>query len=347
MKIEIEEKNHNSWLKDIDKYNITTFQYPSWLHAVKNSNKEPFFLDFKIGDRVKAKLSGLKIKDHLGIYIYSYAGIMPHNSNNAYEALLYNSYKKLYKYAVKNRYYRVVAACYDYNIKFNNFPKEYYNFKRNEYIIDPKNHEASTDFSSQIKKHLKKCRKKSLTFESSTSPNILATIFTLLNTTKKRRMRRHNDIYNPLYLPFLTKTSLKSLLDNRFGTVYFLKSKENIEAIEFNIELNDRRYTLLKATSEEGYRDGASSALTSKVISKYKEQGIYSYNLGGSVKTDSGDGLKKYKLNIGANEKELFGATTNFIIYPYKLINPVLNITRAIPKNNKVIKTLKKLLQSS
>lgn len=113
--------------------------------------------------------------------------------------------------------------------------------------------------------------------------------------------------------------------------------------MEFNIEVGSNVYMLLKGTDDYGYKNGLSSHLSHYLTQKYIKEGKSVYNQGGRPQGKDGDGLSIFKKSMGAREVTVYGATTNYITYPYKLLNPILNLGRLLP-DVQLVKYLKRLI---
>jgi lipid II:glycine glycyltransferase (peptidoglycan interpeptide bridge formation enzyme) len=141
----------------------------------------------------------------------------------------------------------------------------------------------------------------------------------------------------------MSRKSLEKLINKGIAKIFTIQSGEVIHSIEMTLEYNNQAYMLLKATDNFGYKKGLSTLLNVKVIDAYKKKGFSYYNLGGRPPEKDGDGLALYKTRLGGKPCQTYGATTNFIQYPQKMLNPLLNIGRALPENG-ITNYLKKMI---
>jgi len=68
-------------------------------------------------------------------------------------------------------------------------------------------------------------------------------------------------------------------------------------------------------------------------IKKCKELGFESYNLGGVPDNAAKSGLIFFKTSLGAKKFSCTGGSTNYLNFPYKCLNPLLNMGRRIPES--------------
>lgn len=318
----------NNWIKNLNNFSYSVFITPEWLNALADSAHTPIYLDFYSNQELVAKLAGFLCGNNKSkqLYFYSAPAMMHLNSNLLSECL-----NELYNYAKINGYSRIIIGSYGNNHSVNFSAKKYFKNERSEYLLDLKNGLNEVKTSSRFRRNVKKGQKVNPEVIASKSTNHLHNLKQLLNTTKSARLKKFNKDYNPFYLKNLTPSSLHNLLNNNIGHIYYIQCGDNINCMEFNIEIENKVYMLLKGSDEYGYNHGLSSYLSHFLTHKYSNGGVIVYNQGGRPRGEDGEGLDIFKKSMGAKEVIAYGATTNYITYPHKLLNPILNLGRLLP----------------
>ncbi|NPA37201.1 MAG: hypothetical protein GXO47_10180, partial [Chlorobi bacterium] len=166
----------------------------------------------------------------------------------------------------------------------------------------------------------------------------------LLESTKKHRINRTRKTYDPLPLPFLNYQTIKPLVKSNTAINYIAQSEKQVAGFLFTLLKYPYAEALLTGINEDFYKKGTSPFLFEYAFHDLKNKGFNSINLGGIPEGKDGENLAIFKKRLGAEEKIVYGATTNFLIYPYKLLNPILNIGRKLPRNNPIVQFLKKFI---
>ena len=341
-KVVLLKTDKNKWEKDLNSYNHSIFISGNWIESVTNSEYKPIFIDFLLGNEVIAKIAGLILQQphskRKQLYFYASPAMKSFNQDT------YNlCFDTLYDYAKNNNYNRIIVASYDNYHSYKYTGNKYFLTERVEFVV-PLQDLDKIKSNTRFKRNVKKGQKLNPSIGSSRSTEYFNILLNLLNSTKNIRLKKHNDDYDPFYLNGMTEDSLKKLLTSGLAKIYFTTVNGSIDCMEFNLETRNGVYMLLKGTSEFGYKNGFPSFLSYNLIKDYSAKGLKYYNQGGRISTDPQDGLTVYKKSMGAEEITVYGATTNFLIYPYKLLNPLLNIGRKLPRNNPVVKFLKKFI---
>ena len=329
------------WEKDLKSYQHSIFLSSSWIESIAASEQESLYIDFILNNDVVAKISGLILSKSSGKQLYFYASPALKN----FDQEIFNScFDALHDFAEKNKYTRIIVGSYDNDHSQQYTGKNYFLTERVEFVVPLHENIELLNITKRFKRNVKKAQKLKPELRSSVSSDDFNTLMNLLSSTKKIRLKKYREDYDPFYLPEMTENSLKKLLSLGLARMHYTFVQDSIDCMEFNLETENGVYMLLKGTSEFGYKNGLPSFLSYNLINNYGKKGIRYYNQGGRISTDPEDGLTVYKKSMGAEEIPVYGATTNFLTYPYKLLNPLLNLGRKFPQDNPIVIFLKKFI---
>ncbi|WP_010662717.1 GNAT family N-acetyltransferase [Marinilabilia salmonicolor] len=336
-------KTEKDWIKNLNEFESSVFLNPGWINSIANKDLEPVYFDLiNPNGEIEGKISGMRESNHrLGKnQLFFHAGFAVKQKSSASPHALLDA---LYKYASDNNIDRIIISSYGYAPFLENpGHSAYWSTKRFEYKIMLSQH-TEKDLHHQIKRHLKKAVKTETIFREVSDISAIPRLMELLNNVKNERLKKSRSDYNPLYLRHFTPETIERLIKSEDARIFTIQSNEGIHAIELVLECCHQAYMLLKATDNFGYQKGLSSLLNIKVIEEYKKKGFICYNLGGRPQEKDGDGLALYKTRLGAKAYVTYGATTNFIQFPQKALNPLLNIGRTLP-DNRLTHFLKKMI---
>ncbi|TCO06841.1 GNAT family N-acetyltransferase [Natronoflexus pectinivorans] len=332
------------WSSDLNSFRYSLFLSPEWVNSVCNKSVRPVFLNFLMDDTIVAKLSGIlinggKIK---GVQLYCYASPALKSDDEK----LYNSvHLALLEFAKHERIARIVLGSYDQQHTMECNTAGFFKTRRFEYVVNLNNGE-NLHFSKGFKKNVKKALNAGVKISSSNSLEVLEKLFELLENTRQVRIQKYGNDYNPFYLQLMNKGSITRLVQSKAGMLhYVVDENEEIHCVVLNIEQDGRVYGLLMGSDDFAYQNGLSSLVDHSFIEKFKNEGFKYYNPGGGTGDDGNAGIEKYKSSMGAEKIELSGSTTNFLIYPQKFLNPLLNLGRKLPASDKgVIGFLKRFI---
>jgi len=338
-KIEIKERKKEEWIKDLADFDYSLFLHPDWLYAIATARKEPFFIDLISNTQVIGKLSGLYIGNKWTNMrqLFCYSGPALHQKNHSH---LTQCLEKFIQYAKKRSITRIIIASYDqsYSIPININP--FFPNNRFEFNIPIETH-TKKQYSKRFKNNLKKASKTESNYTTSSSPDHLKTLLNLLTETQKERITKKRNKYNPLFMPHMTTKSLTKLIQSSLTSFKLVKIGNNTHCIGLQLQFDKKSTLLLLGTSNIGYNKGLVAQLFHSFIKEEKELNRKNLNLGGIPTGKDGDNLSVFKLSMGAQKKMVYGATTNYLTFPYKLLNPLLNIGRKLP-NSYIIFFIKK-----
>ena len=342
--IKIVKVEASEWSACLSKYNYSLFLSPQWIESVSDNNHHPLYLDFIQGDKVVAKISGLICKESRlkGRQLYFYAApAFLSDTIHLFDAC----YQALRQWAIEKHFSRVIIASYDQQTVKQCGVKGFYLNLRYEYVVDFKSNGGPGKFATGFKKNYKKAQKLGATFHLDNQNGGLNRLLELLGITKDLRTNKYGCSYNPFYLKNMNAESLRRLVESGAGKLYCACVDDKVCSVQLNIECDKKSYGLLMGSDDSAYKNGLPSFVDYNLIEQYQIMGFNYYNPGGGPTDAGGSGIEQYKKAMGAQKFIFTGATTNFLVYPQKLLNPLLFIGRRLPTSEKgIIGFLKKLV---
>lgn len=344
LNITINESSASDWKKNLSEFPHSLFLSCEWILSLQSEHYEPVFIDFLEDEKVVAKLSAIVNKRNSlkGRQLYSFAAPALKHPN---EQILNRCLDALRRYAIQKRYTRIIFSSYDQQHQLRCKLSGYYTTQRSEYIVSF-NDSSDIHYSKGFKKNAGKAVKSGASFNTSTKEEHLNELFRLIDSTQTYRKKKYGSDYDPYYLRGLTDDSLKKIMASGLGVIYYTETEDKkIHCAQLNVEHNGQAYGLLMGSDPEAYQNGHPSFIDKGVIEKLKGLNYQYYNPGGNTSDNGGAGLEKYKASMGAEKREFYGATTNFLVYPQKLLNPLLKAGRRLPSTEEgFIGLLKKLI---
>ena len=339
-RIIIAEVNKTDWAKDLDEFKHSLLITPEWVGSMSNENTIPLYLNFIHEEKIIGKISGFicdcgKLNGKQ-LYFYASPALKEYDQDmfDAYHAALFN-------YAKNKGYSRIILGSYDQQHQLKTNASNFFTTTRFEYIIDLT---EPVKFDRCFRRNLKKAENNNVEFKQNNSQEILNRLFELLNITKEHRVSKYGSDYNPLFLRNMSYESLSRLIGNGIANLYYADCGEEINIVCYNIEKNNRVYSLLLGSNDKSYELRLPSYLTYNMIMHSQNRGFVYYNPGGGTGDAGNDGLERFKQSMGAKKTYFYGATTNFIKFPQKLLNPLMNMGRMMPRKNPIVKLIKKII---
>ncbi|MDR2928626.1 MAG: GNAT family N-acetyltransferase [Cytophagaceae bacterium] len=335
--ISVSEVGEREWLLNLNEYAHSLFITAEWVNAMQSGNSKAVFYNFVDGGTVVGKLSGL-INNR---YLYCYAS----PALKVYEQNMFDAcHVALYRYALKQKYLRIVLGSYDQQHELACRAKGFFTTNRFEYIVDFRPTAGELHFSKGFKKNVKHAEKNSISFIQSDSDDVMKKLFTLLNLTREHRVSKYGTQYNPFYLQNMDEQSLTRLLNSGIVKLYYVLFENEIHSVQYNIEKNGQVYGLLMGSNNKAYELGFPSYIDFNMIQRFRDGGFKYYNPGGGTDDSGNEGIEKYKHSMGGTKVFVHGATTNYIVFPQKILNFLLNIGRMLPRKNPAVKLLKRMI---
>ena len=335
-KIKITELSYEIWKKDLNLFNYSLFITPEWTESVSDTLHTPIYLNFIINKKIVGKIAGLIVKNKkIGYSLYFYSGPALLNLN---ENLYNDCLDSIFSFAKNNSFSMIKIDDYDnkYSIKYsgNNF----FITKSVEFIVPLNKGLDNIKIKKRFLRNVKKSKGKGLIIKESNDPTKINILLKLLESTKQKRIKKYNEYYNPFYLINLNKNSIKKLLKSRMALFVYTEINNSVDCMELILKKGNSIYMLLKGTNKNGYKKGLPSLINYYIIKKYSNAGFSTYNLGGRVPGKGGDGLEIYKKSMGAEKVIVYGASTQLLTFPLKLLNPLFYLLQKLPRNHPVVK---------
>ena len=321
-----------SWDEELKKLRGSMFLSREWLISLQNDDTTPIFLKFFRNEKLIGMISGFERPVSGGnkkqLFFYSNFALKEHNQELAQKCK-----EALIKYARDNLFFRITMRSYDSNLlitkKGNGFIRTNHRF---EYILDLKKRkeEIIREFDSDMLRIIKKARKNGLSFHYCYSENLLSQLIKLASETLSIRKKKGYGGYEIFVIPFLNPDALRKLLISKAGIIFFTKQNNEILSMQFYYIYNKKAYGLIMGTKRHGYEIGAPSFLFYESALKLHELGFESINFGGIPKGTKHEGVKRFKMKMGATPVESYEETTDLLLFPLKILNVLLIIKRII-----------------
>lgn len=335
MFIEIEETTDlEKWDKEVERLEGSIFLSYKWLNSLRAEDKTPIFLLFLDRDIVVGLIGGLVVSlakgEHKQILFYSGVAFTS-NSNQVF----FYCKKALMDYAKRNGFARLIFRSYDY-LNFGQIKLKglLVSKRRTEFTLNLRQDKEriAQGFSRSFKKQVRKGKKGGAKVKIGYSGDLLNRLFELIEITYNIRKSKEYGDYTIFVIPFLDRDVMERLLANGLAKLFYVEYKGNIVSMQFVIACNGRIYGLFMGTNWEGYSISAPSLVCNEIINYFREEGYYSYNLGGVPAGEKHDGVRKFKLSMGATPVESYEESTDFLLYPLKMLNFILLLKRHIDK---------------
>lgn len=330
----VKEVDVTTWKQDIDSFETGLFNSWQWVSSLVNEYTSDLYLEFVIDDEVIAKLAGIKLNKgkKRGVHLYFISG----PAMKKQEAKLFSSVlTALRSYAISNKFARVHIRPFEPCIGSGQKVKHYFDTTANEYVVFYADYTERVKLSYGFKQNAKKARKAGAKYGTSRSVEMLDRLLELLGETRETRKSKYGNDYNPLYMLNLSRESLKRLLETEVGLMHYAEIDGQIHSVQFNLEDDKRIFALLMGSDDTAYKVGIPSFIDLNITTNALENGYEYYNMGTvPLEKDGGGGLKRYKMSQGAREVIRYGYYTYFLVYPYKLLNPFMRISKKLPHNS-------------
>ena len=336
--IKIKELSSIEWEKNLHLFHYSIFITTEWIEAVADITHIPVFLNLISKEKNIGKISGLVIKrSKKKTYLYFYAGPALKDLNDYIFTQCLNA---LYKYAKTRSFSMISFGSFDnkHSLRYKGY--KYLVNKRYEFVIPLSKGLENINISKRFKRNIRKAEKSDPRVKQSGNIKEIDVLLKLLDETKTIRISKYNIDYQPFYLTNLSKDTLKELLKSGIAKIYYTINNGIVDSIEFNLEKDKYVYMLLKGNSKNGYNNGFSSFLSYSLMKEYIDKDYITYNQGGRPPGQDGDGLEVFKKSMGAEKIATYSAISNFLTYPYKLLNPAIFLLRFVPKS--LLNTIKK-----
>ncbi|GAO28496.1 GNAT family N-acetyltransferase [Geofilum rubicundum] len=337
--VEAKEVTAFQWEAGLEDFCYSLFITREWVESMQDGASSPLFIDFISKGEVVGKLSGLIIDGGWmkGKYFHAYASLALKEPNQQLFDACHVALKDL---LTKMRLSRIIIGSYDQQHSMRCTSEGFVVTKRYEYLVNP----GAEDFrmSKGFKKNVKKAENRGVFLDISDSEASLQKLFQLLELTRKYRLIKYNVRYNPFFLDKMNESSLRKLLKSGMVSFFSVKSDDGTtNSVQLNLVKGDRVYGLLMGSDLVAYEYGIPSYLDFQIILDSARRDIKYYNTGGAPGDKVNEGLDRYKQAMGGQKKWVYGATTNCLVFPYSLLNPLMKLGRRLPQNNVLVDWIK------
>ena len=333
------------WSEGLNNFDHSLYLNTEFIDAVHVANGTPVYLDFKENDKIMAKLAGFKINARFSFQNRLYFYSDPACAMGTNGTTLKCCYSCLIKWAKKNNIYRIIKLSYD-NHQLTRGVRKFKFAKRAEYIIDLTQDEETlnNNFAHNVICIKRRSINQGYLFKESADQEMTDHLINMLDETRKVRMSKGGEYYDYFYIPSFDRNSLEQLTENGLIRYYYVEKDQKKLTIMAVMVKNEQAYALFMGSTPEGYKAGAPTFLNHQLILLLKKRGYKYLNLGGVPIGKSHKGLEEFKQRLGAVKVWSHYGSTNFIKFPFTLLNPALFAARHIP-DNKVLCYVKKKLK--
>ena len=323
------QENKQGWENDLSNFNGSLFLTCKFLYCLEDDTKKAVFFKFTKESKTVAVLSGLEVPvgNTNMKQLFFFSGIASIKEKKS--ELISECKKSLLSFARNNGYSRLLFESYD-DINFIRIKVKKYKTARGreEYVIDllPEKDHIINGFSNNVRKLANRVKDKGAVFKCGQSKELLEKLFDLLEQTHKERILKGYGEYNPISMPFLDKNMLLKLLQFGFADILYIEFQGKIVCMQYILASSLLAYGLFMGTSKEGYRIGAPSMLMFDSTIFYKEKNFIRFNLGGVPMEKRHQGVKKFKLSMGAKVIKSNQEYSKFLLPPLTRLNSILTV---------------------
>jgi hypothetical protein len=328
MELKIEKAlNITNWDEELKRNRGSVFLSPAWLEAFKNPQHNPIYFRFHSEGETRALLAGLERPVAGGSHkqLFFYSGIASQENS---PHLISICRQKLLEYSQRMAYSRIIFKSYDYNNYVVASSEHFKGFKRAECVInlDRSRERIIQSINPDTRRRVRRAKDKNLTFGYGNSPQLLDSLFELMETTHEVRVNKGYGGYRMFTMPFLNREVILKLLEKNTATIFHISLGSQIISSQLVVGAAGRSYGIYMGSRPEAYKISAPTALIYDVVLKYKSEGYYSYNMGGVPLGEKNNGVLKYKLDFGSTLVESSELTTAFLTPALSRYNGVISL---------------------
>ena len=325
------------WAQDLHAFDHSIFHHPGWISAVcSQDNLTPLFMDFFIDGEKIGKISGVQSGAAGRIsQVYFYAGpALKSNTTEGYRSCITALKHFATARAASNLTVGSYGKAYAPFVKLRQFSDSV----RREYIV-ALDDETGKRYAKSIRHKIKKAVKISPAFR--TGDMDFEPFRELLFAVSEYRLRNKRERYNPYALMFVNERVIRSLMKSDICHAYSAVIGGEACAAVLTVEGEKRVSWLYAGMKQQYYQHGLNTWLIDQVFRHLRQKGYRTMNLGGVPQGRDGNNLAFYKMMLGAKEVVLHSYASYFLNFPKKLLNPLVFVGRKLPRDNRVIKTMK------
>ncbi|PZX13543.1 acetyltransferase (GNAT) family protein [Breznakibacter xylanolyticus] len=319
----VEKVSAEVYNNDLFDFQYSLFCTPEWVGAMADKETQPVFFHLSRQDLVYGKMAGLAFngKGLKGKQFYFYAG--PAMRSNSDASLYCNLVKSMVQYAARHRVVKLNIKSYDQQHSFFCSDNGLRRTERCEYVYHfDEDHSLETVHKSFLK-NVKKAEKVNATIVEDNSEAALKQLVELLKITYSLRNDKHEGAYVPFPYFRVNEQSLKRLLDSGLGRQYVVSAEGQVHCVNFLLIRDGKIFGLIIGSDQFAYDHGFHQFVKHSLINKFGDSARY-YNL---ASADPGSGLANFRVSMGFKEHQVYGAYSNFLVYPHKILNPIIHAT--------------------
>ncbi len=323
------QENSIDWDKELESFRGSIFMSSTWISVISNNERKPVYLRFIENDVLVGMLGGIElpIKNGPARQLFFYSGIAS-DCNDA--RVIARCKTALYEYAKNSGYHRVSMRSYDYHSCPDARVRKFKVRERIEYVfyLDKDREQLVNCFGRRIRNRVRKAKREGAVLKTSSSPDLIENLFSLINVTYNVRQSKGYGRYNYLFLPFFSWIEIEELVKKGNAALYYVEKDREIMSIQLVIFQGKQAYIILMGTSNNGYREGAPSFLFYELATTLRDRGYLYLNTGGVCRGTKQIGLKIFKERLGAEAIKSTEEVTNFIAPPLSYLNPFIEFKR-------------------
>lgn len=320
----------DAWSVSLEEFDHGLFTTVPWNEAFRTGGRKPVYLDFVADGCVVAKMAGFVLPHRLAVKrkLIFHAGPAPLPGG---AAVIPQCLTALARFARVRRIGRIHIFSYDYRYGYEAHPA-FHVYPRMEMSISLEGdmEEITGRMSRRIIRNYKHGVKEDLSFSEECTGDPVATIDRLLQDTLKVRTGKGYHRYDPYYIPYFGRDILSSLIQQQCLRIVTVKRGETIHGNYIMLADGVRAYGLLIGTSEAGYSLRVPTYMHYVILHFLKKEGYRYLNLGGVSPDETHKGLLEFKQSLGAQPVTNSFAETDFLVFPYTLLNIANRLKRAL-----------------
>lgn len=341
--LELQRISIDDYKENMDDFNVGLFNTWQWVNSLTNEFTEDIYFHITKNGEIIGKACGFLLNQkRKGKHLYITGGP---NFKEWEAGLFKESLALLHGYALKEGFARVHIRPFEQVVHEVLDIDNYFRTVAREYVIDYSEHVDKVKFSYGFKQNAKKARKAGAEFKSTRSAEVLDRLIELMDNTRLTRKEKYGQNYDPMYMLNLNKDTLTKLLDTGMGIMHYAEIAGEIHSVQFNLEHDGKIFGLLMGSDDDAYSKGIPSFIDQNISEKAMKENARYYNLGTvPLDREGGQGLRKYKESQSGREIVRYGYYSYFLIYPNKLLNPFIKLSKKLP-DNKIINLCRKLIR--
>lgn len=328
----VEKVDVKTYKQHLDDFQYSLFITPEWVESVSDESSLAAFFIITHQQDIVGITAGLIIGGNglKGQQIYFYAG--PAMKKN--DATLYcNLVKSIVEYASHHRFAKINIKSYDQQHSLFCSDKRMKRTERFEFIYRfDHSTEQNEPIHKSFLKNVKKAEKVNAFIKEDNSEEALNHLVDLLKITYQLRNDKHEGTYEPFPYFKVNRNSLKRLLESGLGRQYVVSVDDVVHCVNFLLIRNGKIFGLIIGSDEFAYNHGFHQFVKHSLMQLF-EKGAQYYNL---ASAEPGSGLGNFRVSMGFHEHRVFGSYSQFLVYPHKMLNPLIQMSHNFNSNKYV-----------